>query len=308
MKIVIFGANGFLGRALSRHFMKQGYEVVGICRRMEGCLENVNFVHWDGLELGEWKKSLDGARAVVNLAGRTVNCRYTDENKAQIMNSRTQTTKLIAEAIRSVENPPEVWVNSSTATIYEHREQGERVGPHTEKNGIVGDDFSMNVAKEWEQAFFSEQVTRVRKVAARTAIVLGAEKGTVFDKLSGFSRVGLGGTMGKGTQMVSWIHEDDFCHAIEHLIQNDSEGVVNVVAPHAENNKTLMLLLRKVWKIPFGLPAMNWMLEIGTFLLKSETELVLKSRWVYPERLLKEGYEFKFDKLESALQDLREKS
>ena len=307
MKIVIFGANGFLGRVLSSYFVERDYEVVAIARRREGCSPLAKFVYWDGVTAGDWTSELEGATAVINLAGRTVNCRYTDRHKQEIMESRVITTRLIGEAIQQAKNRPEVWINSSTATIYEHREQGTGNVAHTEAEGVIGDDFSMRVAKEWERAFYEHEVP-VRKIAARTAIVLGAEKETVFDKLSGIVRLGLGGTMGSGRQMISWIHEEDFCGVMKFFIdKKDLEGSINVVAPHAETNRDFMQMLRKTWNVPFGLPATKWMLEIGTFLMRTETELVLKSRWVYPDRLLQAGYQFTFPDVPEALSDLKKR-
>jgi len=307
MKVVIFGANGFLGRVLSAYFVNRGDEVIAIARRREGCSPLAKFVLWDGLNLADWVAELEGAQAVINLAGRTVNCRYNAQHKKEIMESRITTTHLIGSAIQQLKEPPEVWINSSTATIYEHREQGAGVVAHTEKDGVIGDDFSMRVAKEWERSFYEDE-TQVRKVAARTAIVLGAERETVFDKLSSIVKLGLGGTMGNGRQMMSWIHEEDFCRAMAFLIENrEMNGSVNVVAPHAETNREFMKILRETWKVPFGLPAAKWMLEIGTYVMRTETELVLKSRWVFPQRLSNAGFSFNYGTVNDALSELRER-
>jgi len=305
MKIIIFGANGFIGRVMSDYFTEKEHQVVAIARRRAGCSLSAKFVSWDGLKIGDWKDELEGADVVINLAGRTVNCRYNQRNRDEIMKSRTLTTSLIGKAIQDLTSPPEVWLNSSTATIYEHREQAEGSYPHTEEEGVIGDDFSMGVAKAWERAFYDDKA-KIRKVALRTAIVLGAEKETVFDKLSGIVRIGLGGKMGSGRQMISWIHEEDVCRAIEFLIENrNAKGNYNLSAPNAEKNVNFMRILRQTWKVACGLPAARWMLAIGTFIMRTEGELVLKSRWVYPQRLLDEGFTFTYPKLPEALIELR---
>lgn len=304
-KVVITGANGFLGRALTRYYLEQGVKVVALARRPDGCLPDAEIFLWDGETLGDWVQALDGADALINLAGRTVNCRYSEENKNQIIESRVQTTQLLGEAIKSLPHPPKVWLNSSTATIYEHRENKDGNVPHTEALGVIGEDFSMGVAKAWEEAFFHSGAD-CRKVAARIAIVLGAEQGTVFQVLSKIVKLGLGGKMGSGAQQFSWIHEEDFCRAVDYCLRvEDLDGAINLVSPQAESNADLMRLLRKVWKVPIGLPAYKWMLKIGTFIMRSETELVLKSRWVHPERLLQSGFTFKHPTLKEALEDLR---
>ncbi len=305
MKLVIFGANGFLGRVLTRYFLRKGDVVIAVARREDGCEAGAIFQKWDGLTHGNWVESLDYSDAIINLAGRTVNCRYSEKNKAEILESRTHTTMLIGEAIQQLKNPPKVWVNSSTATIYQHTEKTGNNSPNTEADGVIGEDFSMGIAKAWEEVFFADSAP-VRKVATRTAIVLGAEKETVFDVLSKITRLGLGGKMGNGKQMMSWIHEYDFCRAVDFCIQKDQiKGAVNLVSPKAETNSELMRLLRKTWGIPLGLPAYKWMLEIGTFIMRSETELVLKSRWAYPKVLEDAGFTFKMPELERALLELK---
>ena len=307
MKVIIIGANSFLGRALSAHFYHRGDEVVAIARRRTGCSPYAKFVAWDGVTLAGWADELNHAQAVINLAGRSVNCRYNEQNKAEILESRVQTTRLIGRAIAQVTHPPEVWLNSSTATIYRHREDDGENHPHTEASGEIGEDFSMNVATEWERAFQQSEVA-VRKVALRTAIVLGEEQGSVFDVLSALTRKGLGGTMGGGRQMFSWIHIGDFCRAVHHCIERTTlEGSINIVSPNAESNQALMASLRKVWGVKLGLPATRWMLRVGAFFMRTETELVLKSRWVSPERLIQDGFNFQYHSLEQALQSLKER-
>ena len=290
-KMVIAGANGFMGRYISKHFIDKGWKVIGLARRREGLAEGVELLKWDGETLEqEWAEQLDGADVVINLAGRTVDCRYNDENKRQILDSRVNSTKVISEAIAQCKRPPSVWMNASTATIYaDTREKAQ-----TESEGVIGDGFSVQIAKSWESAFDAAEVDEsVRKIILRTTLVMGEEKGTVYEILKGLAKKLLGGKMGDGGQMVSWIDINDVCRAVEWMIENeDASGAYNLAAPEAITNAEMMKRIRKTVGVPFGLPAYKWMLEIGAFFMRTETELILKSRWVYPERLLKEGFVF----------------
>lgn len=301
MKIVIAAANSFLGRSLARHFSDRGHEVIGLVRRdLVG--EPYRLVRWDGLTLGDWVGALEGADALINLAGRTVNCRYNQKNRDEILESRTQTTTLLGEAVAQCEEPPSVWINSSTATIYRHAEDRAQ----DESEGELGEGFSVEIAKAWEKAFFGARVPgSVRKVAMRTSIVLGRESGTVLDVLLRLARFRLGGRMGNGRQRVSWIHEEDFCRAVGWLIANpECDGFINVVSPQAVTNRELMSAVRAAAGVRLGLPAARWMLEIGALALRTETELILKSRWVVPGRLSAHGFEFRWTNLPEALRDL----
>lgn len=299
--IVIFGANGFLGRYLSDWFAELGWRVIGVARKKSGMSERAQFEPWDAQSLGPWVEALEGATAVVNLAGRSVNCRYHQKNRDLILTSRVQTTELIDAALRQSQNPPEVLLNSSTATIYRHAEDR----PQSESTGEIGKGFSVEVAQAWERAFFKNELAGVRKIALRTAMVLGNEPGTVFDYLFKISQLGLGGKMSHGRQRVSWIHLEDFCRALLFLIENkQTSGSYNIAAPEAVTNEECMAEFRKISGRSFGLPASRWMLEIGTFLMRTETELVLKSRWVVPERLSEEGFRFRYSDLRSCLEDL----
>ncbi|MGD1977756.1 MAG: TIGR01777 family oxidoreductase [Akkermansiaceae bacterium] len=300
-KLIVTGANGFLGRYLCHWFVKLGWEVVAISRH-GGVPEVARDVRWDGRTTGAWFQELDGADVVVNLAGKSVNCRYGEKNKAAIFASRLESTKVLAEAISGCDSPPGLWLNSSTATIYRHAEDR----PQDEEGGELGEGFSVEVAKAWEKAFFESEVpNEVRRVALRTAIVLGNEPGSVFDYLRRISWLGLGGRMGSGKQKMSWIHVDDFCRAIEWMTEKDElRSYYNLSAPNPTDNAGCMAGFRKITGRSFGLPAEKWMLEIGTFLMRSETELVLKSRWVLPKRLVEEGFEFKWTEFEPALEHL----
>jgi uncharacterized protein (TIGR01777 family) len=249
---------------------------------------------------------LDGASAVVNLAGKSVNCRYNARNRREILDSRIDSTRALGEAISRCAAPPAVWLNASTATIYTHTfghpwdESGETAATLEAK-----DAFSVEVAKAWERALDEFHTPATRKVALRMAMVLGHGKNSVFPTLRRLVRLGLGGKMGHGRQFVSWIHESDYCRAVEWLItRNDIRGVVNLAAPNPLPNAEMMTTLRRVCGVPFGLPATQWMLEAGAFLLRTETELIIKSRRVIPRRLLESGFQFEFPRIQEAFEDL----
>ncbi|MDP0489944.1 MAG: TIGR01777 family oxidoreductase [Verrucomicrobiota bacterium JB023] len=310
-KLILPGGSGFLGRTLAKWFASRDWEVVVLSRR-EGEVEGARTVVWDGVTPGSWKEELEGATAVVNLAGRSVNCRYHRRNRQAMMASRVDSTRVLGEVMASLAEPPSVWLNSSTATIYRHRYDAA----NTEKAGLYGaevearDKFSLEVAHAWEGAFEealerAQAGGRVRGVTMRTAMVFGREPGGVYETLHQLAAVGLGGKMGHGRQYVSWLHEEDFCQAIDWLIRHESaEGVYNLTAPEPLPNAEMMALLRKATGRGFGLPASRWMLRMGAFLLRTETELVVKSRRVVPERLLAEGFRFRFKTMEEALADL----
>jgi uncharacterized protein len=306
-KMVIPGGSGFLGRTLAKWFADRGWDVVVLTRHNVAVRPGVRHVAWDGRTLGAWCAELDGADAVVNLAGRSVNCRYTAGNRRRIMDSRILSTHVVGQAIARCQHPPQVWLNSSTATIYKHSlTQGM-----DEFTGIIGatpearDAFSIEVATAWEQALNAATSPQTRKVALRAAMVFGREPGGVFQVLRLLARLGLGGSMAGGDQFVSWIHETDFCRAVEWLIDHPGiSGPVNLSAPNPLTNRDMMRLLRHACRMPIGLPATNWMLEIGTFLLRTETELVIKSRRVIPGRLLAEGFAFRFPEMAGAVGEL----
>lgn len=302
---MIFGANGFLGRYLSRYFVGQGREVVAVARRRKGVVPEAMFLEWDGRTPGPWTLALEGAGLVINLTGRSVNCRYHAANRREIVDSRVESTRVIGEAIAACRIAPEVWMNASTATWYRHAEDG----PQDEWRGEPGTGFSVEVARKWEEAFFAAKVPgRTRKIALRAAMVLAAEPGTVFDVLGGLVRRGLGGAMAGGRQRVSWIHMDDFLGAIGFLEQQPlAEGVFNLAAPEAPVNRDWMRAFRETLAMPAGLPAPRWALEIGARLMGTETELVTKSRWVEPRRLAELGFRWRWPTPRPALADLRER-
>jgi len=305
-RIILAGGSGFLGRILRGHFVRQGCEVVVLTRSPGEENSHGRECFWDGLTPGEWTRELAGADVLINLAGRSVDCRYHARNRKQMMDSRVDSTSVLGEAIARCANPPMVWLNSSTATIYKHT-----FGPAWDENGEIGgmpeakDEFSVEVAKAWEREFNAAPTPRTRKVALRSAMVFGHGANSVFPVLCRLARFGLGGRMGTGRQYVSWIHEADLCRAIDWLIDRDEfSGPVNVAAPSPVTNANMMATLRELRGAPFGLPAAEWMLEVGAFLLRTETELVIKSRRVAPGRLLTSGFQFRFPQIREAMVDL----
>jgi uncharacterized protein len=305
-RIVIAGGSGFLGQLLARKFSTRGTEVVVLTRSPRHRLERVREVFWDGRTLGEWAKELEGSTALVNLAGRSVDCRYHARNRREILESRVHSTRVLGEAVARCRQAPPVWLNSSTATIYKHSldrpmdETGE-IGATPEAK----DAFSIEVAQAWEAAFNAANAPHTRKIAFRSAMVLGEETNSVFPVLRRLVRLGLGGKMGSGRQFVSWIHGEDFVRAIEWLITHDDfSGIVNLAAPNPLPNREVMRIIREACGMPFGLPATRGMLEAGAFVLRTETELIIKSRRVVPGRLIESGFQFLYSNLASAVADL----
>jgi uncharacterized protein len=301
--IVIFGANGFLGRYLTRHFARQGREVVAVARNRKGWSGDGMFLEWDGRNSGPWELALEGAEAVINLAGRSVNCRYDEVRRREILESRLESTRAIGRAIAGCKVPPKVWLNAGTATWYRHAEDK----PQDDWLGEPGEGFSCDVARAWEETFFGAMVPpETRKVALRIGMVLANEEETVFDVLRKLTVLGLGGTMGDGKQRISWIHMEDFLRAVEFVVQNPFiEGTLNVTAPDFPTNREWMRIFRESVGMPIGIPAKRWMLEIGARLMQTETELVLKSRWAEPLRLHDEGFRWRWAKAVDAVADLQ---
>lgn len=306
-KLILAGGTGFLGNALARYFTAMNWEVIVLTRHPGPAVPGTRQVVWDGETLDIWTQNLEGATAVINLAGRTVDCRYTPANRRLIMDSRVNPTRVLGEAIARCEKPPGVWLNASSATLYRHTfdrawdETGEDFTPTAE----VRDAFSVEVIRAWENAFHHAITPLTRKVALRTTMVLGHARNSVFPVLCRLARLGLGGRMGRGNQFVSWLHVEDFCRAVEWLITHENmSGPVNLAAPNPLPNAEMMRLFRKLVGAPFGLPATNAMLEIGAFFLRTETELILKSRRVIPGKLLADGFKFQFPSMPEALQNL----
>jgi uncharacterized protein len=305
-QIVLAGGSGFLGQALAAHFHKLGFETVILTRSPLGNVGPGRQLFWDARTLGAWQRELEGAVAIINLAGKSVDCRYHARNRQEILDSRVNSTRILGEAIQRCPQPPRVWLNASTATIYKHTlnagwdESGE-IGSTPEAKDV----FSVEVAKAWEHALDQARTPRTHKIAMRTAMVLGLGKNSVFPVLRRLVHLGLGGKLASGRQFVSWIHEVDFCRAVEWLITHEGiTGPVNISAPNPVSNAEMMRILREVCGAGFGLPASRWMLEVGAFLLGTETELVIKSRRVISRRLLASGFTFGFPKIREAFNDL----
>ena len=308
MKIVLPGGSGQVGTILARAFHRDGDEVIVLSRHPQPRPWRV--VLWDGVTLDRWSQDLDGCEAVVNLAGRSVNCRYTPANRQAILESRVLSTQVVGEAIARATRPPRVWLQASTATIYAHRFDA----PNDETSGLLGGQepgaasawrFSIEVARAWERTFNQATTERTRKIALRSAIAMSPDSGGAFDALFGLVRHGFGGSAGDGRQFVSWIHYQDFVQAIRWLIDRDDiSGIVNVAAPNPLPNADFMSILREASGTRVGLPARNWMLEIGAAFMRTETELILKSRRVVPARLLDSGFTFKFPLWRDAACDL----
>lgn len=290
-KIVLAGGTGFIGRYLKKRFSESGYEVLIISRQKEG----LSWQHSEAIIT-----AVNGADVLINLAGKSVDCRYNEKNKAAILNSRISTTRLLGEAVLQCSRPPKLWINSSTATIYRHAQDR----PMTEEEGEIGSGFSVEVAKEWEKAFFDFALPVTRQVALRIAIVLGKEGG-VMVPFKNLVRFGLGGQQGSGRQMFSWLHIEDLFGIISFIQAHDSmAGVYNCSAPHPVSNKILMQTLRQTMGMKFGLPSPAFLLKIGAVIIRTETELILKSRWVVPQRLLEAGYTFRYATLSTALKNI----
>lgn len=308
MKIVIPGGTGQVGTILARAFHSEGHDVVILSRNPKSAPWRVTA--WDAQTIGDWAAELEKADAVINLAGRSVNCRYNEENRRAIKESRVASVRVVGEAIRRATCPPRVWLQMSTATIYAHRYDA----PNDEASGIIGGAepdapdtwrFSIDVAKSWERALDEADTPHTRKVKMRAAMVMSPDKGGVFDELLRLVRCGLGGTAGDGRQYISWIHHEDFVHAVRWLIAHEElDAAVNLAAPNPLPNAEFMRALREAAGINFGLPATSWMLEIGALLLRTETELILKSRRVIPGKLLESGFTFLFPDWQEAARDL----
>jgi uncharacterized protein len=309
LRIVIPGGTGQIGHILARHFHEQGHAVTVVARHPKPAKWQV--ISWNAADLGPWAKALDGADVVINLAGRSVNCRYNAANRREIKNSRTISTGVVGQAIAQASHAPHVWLNASTATIYRHaldRPMDEVTGEigGNEPDAPVRWRFSIDVATSWERAFFAANTPKTRKVALRSAVVLSPDLGGVFDHYLRLVRWGLGGPSGSGEQFISWIHDVDLIRVVEFLIERDyMDGVVNVCSPCPVTNREFMCNLRREWCTSYvGLPAPRWMLSVGAAVFGLETELVLKSRRVFPRRVIENGFEFHFPNWRGACQDL----
>ncbi|WP_121745357.1 TIGR01777 family oxidoreductase [Streptomyces sp. E2N166] len=306
MKIVIPGGTGQVGTVLKRAWTAAGHEVVVLTRRPRRPGE----VRWDGRTPGEWVREIDGSDVVVNLAGRSVSCRYTPGNLKAMMDSRVESARVVGEAISAAAVPPRVWLQMSTATVYAHRFDA----PNDEATGLIGGaepgvpdywSYSVGIAKAWEREQERAGTPHTRKVALRSAMVMSPDRGGVLDVLLWLARLGLGGSVAGGAQYVSWIHDQDFVRAVDFLVgRDDITGPVNLAAPAPLPQRAFMRALRKAWGMPLGLPATRWMAELGALVLRSDTELLLKSRRVVPGRLREAGFAFDHPEWPEAADDL----
>jgi uncharacterized protein (TIGR01777 family) len=308
MKIIIPGGSGQVGTALSRALKRDGHEVIVLTR--DPALVSESTLLWDGGTLGDWRGSFESADAIINLGGKSVNCRYTAANRRKIMDSRIDSTRVVGEAIATSNDPPKVWLQASTATIYAHTIER----PNDDVSGVIGGEepgfpeawrFSIDVATSWERAANEIETRKTRKVLMRSAIILSPDRGGIFDVLLGLVRRGLGGTSGKGDQMVSWVHETDFVNAVYLMIANEGlSGPVNIAAPNPVPNREFMKALRDAWGISFGIPSPELLLKLAAVFMRTESELILKSRYVVPKLLTDSGFKFEFPEWKQAAEDL----
>lgn len=311
-KIIIAGGSGFIGEAMSNYFGKEN-SIVILTRATSNTMnnrnhykvvsqdnfQNVRYIKWDGKTAGTWVAEIENADIIINLAGKTVNCRYNAKNRNEILSSRVDSTHVIGEAIRQCKSPPSLWINASSATIYRHATDR----PQDEFTGEYHDDFSVQVCKKWEAAFFAEETSATRKIALRMAITLGS--GGVLIPYFNLLKFGLGGRQGNGNQMYSWVHITDTCRMIEWIESHpELSGIYNCCSPNPVTNRVFMATIRKATSHRFGLPAPEWLLKIGAPIIGTETELVLKSRWVVPTKISKSGFRFSFPDLDTALDDI----
>ena len=314
-KIIIAGGSGFIGQEMTKYFGKENQIIILTRQIKDGKtnrntynslkkedLENTKFVKWDGKTIGDWVKELENSNLIINLAGKSVNCRYNYKNKKEIFDSRTNATKIIGEVICQCTTPPQLWINASSATIYRHAEDR----PQDEYIGEFHNDFSVQVCKLWEKTFYEQATPTTRKVALRMAITLGP--GGILIPYFNLLKFGLGGKQGNGKQMYSWIHIEDTCRMIEWIYEKKKiTGTYNCCSPNPVTNKEFMRLIRKATRHKIGLPAFKWMLKVGAILIGTETELIFKSRWVIPSKILETGFQFKFPKLEDAFANIIQK-
>lgn len=288
-RVVIAGAHGFMGMRFAELYVEAGDSVSTIGRRDADAV-------WG--ETTAITRIIDGADVLINLSGKSVNCRYDDRNKAEIFRSRLETTAELGRAVAAADAPPPLWLNASTATIYRHAEDR----PQTEEDGEIGHGFSVDVATGWERTFFDAARDGVRQIAMRTAITLG--HGSALTPLVNLARLGVGGAQAGGRQRFSWVHLDDVFRAMRFLETSDLEGPVNITSPNPSTNREVMATIRRVLGVPFGVPLPRIALELGAIAIRTETELILKSRWVLPKRLLDAGFVFEYPQLEGALREI----
>lgn len=309
MKIVIPGGTGQIGSVLVPPLVAAGHEVVVLSRGRSG-YPGTRTVRWNGIEQGPWSRELDGAQVVINLAGRSVDCRYDKHNLTDMLASRIDSTRAVGKAIAAAANPPSVWLQASTATIYAHT-----FGPaHDEHSGVIGGHepdvpnywrYSIEIAEAWERELMAANTPRTRRVALRMAMLMGPTRGGPFRIMERLARLGLGGAIGGGRQYMSWVHDRDLVRSIEFLIDRDDlDGVVNICAPNPLPHADFMRALRDAVGMPLGVPAPAWLFELATLVHRTDSELILKSRRVVPRRLAEAGFRFEFEHWPDAARDL----
>ena len=299
-KIVLAGGNGYLGHVLADYYKDKADEIIILSRKPQSQYQNIKTLLWDGRTAGGWVNDLEGTDLLINLCGKNVNCRYTKANREEIIASRVVPTKLLGDVINKMEHPPKLWINLASATIYRHAEDR----PQDEETGEIGYGFSIDVCKKWEETFFETNTPYTRKIALRMGIVLGMSD-SAFPRLLNLVKFGMGGKQGNGQQYMSWVHEQDAAKCTEFLLEHEElSGVINCTAPGPVKNTEFMAAIRRAWGMPFGLPAPTWLLTIGAAIIGTETELILKSRWVLPKRLTDAGYVFSFGEAAYAIDDL----
>lgn len=299
-KIVLAGGSGHLGKVLANYYKDKATEIVIFSRKAKAPQQNIRTVKWDAQTKGDWAKELVNADILINLCGKNVNCRYTPENKAEIIASRVIPTELLGITIKQMTEPPKLWINMSSATIYRHAEDR----PQDEETGEIGYGFSIEVCKAWEGAFDKYDTPNTRKVNIRMGIVLGRE-GSVFPRLLNLVKIGFGGKQGNGKQYIAWVHEHDAARSTEYFAEHEElSGTFNCTAPVPIKNAEMMATIRRLYGMPFGLPAPQWLLAIGAIVIGTEPELILKSRWVVPKRLLDAGFTFQYRTAEEAVGDI----
>ena len=311
-KIIIAGGTGFIGQELCNYFGTEN-NIIILTRQLpdqktnafgknsinKAVLQNISYVKWDGITTGKWTATIEGSDIVINLTGKTVNCRYNEKNKKEIFDSRTNAVKALGQAIQQATVPPKLWINAASATIYPHATDT----PRDENFTDFVDDFSVQVCRLWEKTFYEQRTPFTRKVALRMAINLG--DGGVMIPYFNLLKFGLGGRQGSGKQMYSWVHVTDTCRMIAWIAEHtELEGTFNCVSPNAVTNDTFMKTLRQQTGCVIGLPAYQWMLAIGAKLIGTETELILKSRWVLPTRISASGFTFKYPVLKDAFEEI----
>lgn len=299
-KIVIAGGSGFLGASILSKF--KDAELVVLSRSKTGQQGNAKYVQWDAVNPGDWTSELEGSKAIINLVGKSVNCRYTDANKTEIINSRVNATNAIGKAIQGLKNPPEVWVNAGSAAIF-----GNSGTELKDERSATGKGFSPDVCKAWEKAFNTHETSGTRKVFLRIGMVLQKEGGIIKPFLN-LVKFGLGGKIGSGKQYMTWIHEADFQELIKWAIdENNAEGIIHAASPNPVTNKEFMKSIRKAAGMSFGLPNPDFLIRFGAIFIGTEPELVLSGRRVISTFLLQKGFKFKYPYLHDALDQLIKK-